>query len=423
MLRPLAGLILIAVALTVGACSEEEYGTLYCPGPVDTLVVYPSLEIYQLEVIGDESGMAGMESLYLGSSGGTRSEILVEYDFGSILGNHPDFPDSVFELENIRSVFLSLHRLIPRAEVPDSLSYPGIIYWVKMLDNGINLEDYVVPPGPVPSRSGTILNQDPFEPNTSIEPLLRLYKEDVADWIRNGDRVSLAITAAAGSDTGLCVFASSELVTYELLPPLGFGTIPEPSIWIQFNDRRTNFGLPPVKDTSTFDQVETLPPGFGHLQTGIRSYPVFTFEIPPMPEGSCAQVSIGLRVNSQMMDPIWQSSNLRLSHVETEAFESMANPVLAESLQDDLQRRFSALPDSTGNDGTTYFQSSDYRPYPQYPPGVMYLMLSFPDGSLVKDVFEFGYSDIFFSQSTFFGPGAVPELRPTLLIIHGQAGS
>jgi hypothetical protein len=418
----MAGLILIAVALTMGACSEEQYGSLYCPGPVDTLVVYPSPEIHQLTVIGDESGMSGMESLYLGSSGATRSDILLEYDFGSILGNYPEYPDSLFELANIRSVRLVMHRLRPFPEVTDSLSGPGIIYHVQLLDNGFSTEDYIVPPGPAPSLTGRILNQDFSEPNYFDEPYLRLYKDDVADWIRNGDKVSMVVTAAAGSDTGLVGYASLELDTYSLLPPLGVGSIPAPSIWIRFYDHDSHFGLPPINDTSTFDQVATLPAGFGNLQTGIRSYPVFTFEIPPLPEGSCATVGMGIKVNSQMMDPMWEESFLFLSHVEAMAFEAMDNPVLAETLQDALQRQFGGFPDSTGNDGTTYFQSSDWRPYPQYPPGIMNLMLNYPDRSLGQYGFSFGHPDIYFSQSSFFGPGAAPEFRPTLLIIHGQAG-
>ena len=90
MLRRTNILLALMVSLIVfAACSDRQYGELYCPaGPRDTMLVYPELDFRQVEVlpytigsVDQDPGMAGMESLFLGSDGKTASSILANYDF------------------------------------------------------------------------------------------------------------------------------------------------------------------------------------------------------------------------------------------------------------------------------------------------------------------------------------------------------
>ena len=156
--RLLQLLLLITTSLTLGACSEEYYGLLHCNGGIDTLVVYPREEFQYVTVIGDESGMAGMESLYLGSAGGTRSDFLLEFDFSTFRENYPDYPDSLFDLANISSVRLGLQRLRLFRSDQDSADTTGVIYEVRSLANGFDPGEYITAPGPAVPLDGRILN-------------------------------------------------------------------------------------------------------------------------------------------------------------------------------------------------------------------------------------------------------------------------
>jgi len=140
--RSLILIMLLAASLLVGACSDEPYGSLYCPpGPRDTLVVCPRLELQHVRAGFDNNGnyyyqgMAAMQSLYLGSSGDTQSDILVNFDFGDWRWNE-GYPDSLFDPAHIKKVYLALTRLRPYSAadtVPTSA--PGIAFVVMGLES------------------------------------------------------------------------------------------------------------------------------------------------------------------------------------------------------------------------------------------------------------------------------------------------
>lgn len=413
-------LIMLGIGMALGGCSEEFYGLL--PGHVDTLIAYPRQEIQQITVIGDASGMAGMETLYLGSENGTRSDILLEYDFSNIGTDNPDYPGSLFDAANIKSVFFTIKKMRPFIPFANSGYSPplNLYYRLLLLENSFDPADYIVAPGPPRPQGGRNLNQDFNEPNHSNEPRLRLWKDDVADWINNGDRVSMALTADAGSDSGLVGFASLELKNYRELPDMAYGDNHAPTIVIEFMDNSIpNFLIPPVHDTSTFDQVAALPPDMLNIQTGLRSYPVLTFDIPPLPAGSSPYVMYDFGVSSSRIDSMWEGRVLALSRIDSKAIEGISGPVLAEELfaSTTSMARLSTDPEVTGD--PRLFTGNNYPHWEPAPPSVMHLMLNFPDIT-VTGIWSYPNSaPLYFTQSTFHAPSASPQLRPVLYILTG----
>ena len=426
--RVLILLFLLAASFVLAACSDEPYGSLICPpGSRDTLVVYPRLEFQQITVTsdkysydrGNDSGMAGMQSLYLGSSRETRSDILVNFDFYDFRWGVPGYPDSLFDVEHIRSVYLILKRLIPYSAYPDTgeVEPPttAIIYNVRPLDTPFDPQNYQSWPGPVPSMGGQILNQDFQDLNHSDEPRLRMYTEDLVDWVMNGEKVGMAITAAEGSEPGLVGFASRELTRYNELPPLMVGSAVAPTIVVQFNDRTLpNLLIPPINDTSTFDQVAPLPPELVHIQTGLRSYPVLAFDIPPIPSGACID-KLGFRVSPVTTSPLWENDCLYLTYMDSTRYDWSGGSIMEGAFWD--RRLFQVCPGPQATDG--YFGSGPEVGYVGPLPEVMHLMFNFPDPTIYYWAAG-GNADIYFSQSTFHGPDAAPDLRPALMIITGQ---
>jgi len=415
--RLLQLLLLITTSLTLGACSEEYYGQMVCKGGLDTLIVYPRQEVQHVTVIGDESGMAGMESLYLGSSGGTRSDILVNFDFSDVISE--DYPDSLFEVSNIISVKLALIRLRRYAVSDDSSSTTGIIYHVKALDKPFDSEEYTTWPGPEPSTDDLILNSDFTELNYRDEPYLKLHPEDLSDWVRNRGTVGMVITAAEGSDEGLVGFASRELTNNYALPPLVYGSTVAPTIIVQFHNYPNYdqfFQIPPGNDTSSFESVASLPPEMAHVQTGLRSYPVLTFDIPALPAESSKYVAYGFRFSADSIDSFWTGSCLDLSQLDPRVLEGVTEPVLAADLEAAASDLFRICPGREEDGDPNLFTLSElFMHWEPAPPRVMNVMLTYSH-NWRND------AAVYFTQSTFFGPGAAIEYRPILLVITCNRG-
>jgi len=410
--RYLQLLLLLAISLAMGACSEEYYGLLYCPGGLDTLMVYPREEVKQVSVIGDEAGMEGMRSLYLGASEGTRSDILLNFDFSTFQDDYPDFPDSLFDPAKIRSVKLSLKRLPLFSADQDSGQHLGIIYRVHALENSFDPQDYIIEPGPAVSPLGPPLNQDFTELNYDDEPRLHLWEEDLIEWVTNRESIGMVVTAAAGSDSGLVGYSSMDADYYEYL----FA----PSLVVVFHDRTVgNLLIPPSNDTSTFDQVATLPPDMIQLQTGLRSYPVLTFDIPPLPAESSTYVMYDFRLFADSIDSFWAGDCLSLSQINPQVLEEMTGPVLAADLDAASTKLITICPGDQEGETSNQFTSSRYPDWEPAPPSEMHLLITFsPYGS-----HYYGKSaELYFTQSTFFGRTAEVEFRPVLFIFTCNGG-
>lgn len=427
--RLLILLFLLAASLVMGGCSDEPYGSLICPpGPRDTLVVYPRLEYQQVTVTErgrgtqyDDAGMGRMQSLYLGSSEEARSDILVNFDFQRYRWNNSSIPDSLLDLDNIKGIYLSLKRLRPYLWTLDSeggdLPPIEFYYHVRFLEAPFAPRDYEFAPGPVPNSSGPILNPDFHEGNDSIEPRIRLYPDSLIDLIRDGETVGLSITVGSESDSALVGFASQELTAYSQINPLYVGSVPAPTISVEFRDGTLpNLLIPPINDTSTFEQVTSLPPDLIHVQTGLRSYPVLAFDIPPIPSGSCID-KLGFRVSPVTTSPLWENDCLYLTYLDSTRYDWSDGSITEGTYYRD-RRLFQVCPDPQATDG--YLGSGPEVGYVGPLPKVMHLMFNFPDPTI--DYMADGHADIYFSQSTFHGPDAAPELRPALLVITGPKG-
>ncbi len=409
-IRALPLMFLAGICLMAAGCSEERYGLLNCPDGLDTFVVYPREEVQQITVIGDETGMAGMSSLYLGSAGGTRSDILLHYDFRSFREDYPNYPDSLFDPANIRSVQLTLNRMGTFRSGPDSVQTPGFIYEIRSLANGFDPRDYVTAPGPAVPLDGEILNPEHSELDDEDDPSFELREEDLIDWVTNRKSIAMVVTAAAGSDSGLVGFASRGTDPY--------GDPQAPFLLVDFRDRTLNLRINPTDDTSTFDQVAALPPDMAHLQTGLRSYPLLTFDIPALPAESSKYVIFGFRFFADSIDSFWVGSCLEVSQLDSGVPEDMNDPVLAANLEAASTSLFRICPGGLSGEDLDFFTTKEYMDWEPAPPSVMRLVFSFRGPFSRQGPTE----ETFFTQSTFFGPNGAPDLRPVLLVITCKRG-
>ena len=410
--RFLPPLLVLTLSLTLAACSEEHYGLLRCNGGVDTLIVYPRQEVQYVTVIGAESGMAGMKSLYLGSSGGTRSDFLLEFDFSTFQEDYPDYPDSLFELDKIKYVSLGFQRLRIFRSDQDSVETSGVIYEVRSLANGFDPQEYITAPGPAVPLDGRILNQDSAELNHEDEPYLELSEQDLIDWITNKESVGMVVTAAAGSDPGLVGFSSLESDHY--------GIIPAPSILVSFHDwSLRTLKITPTNDTSTFDKVADLPADMLHLQTGLQSYPVLTFDIPALPAESSKYVIYGFSFFADSIDPFWVGSCLDVSQLAPGMLEAVPEPVLAGDLEAAATPIFRICEGGETSEYPDQFTPWGYPSWEPAPPSVMHLLFTYPKYSMGHHPDD---AEVYFSQSTFFGPNVTGFFRPVLLVITCNPG-
>jgi len=411
-------MLLLAAGLALGACSDEPYGSLYCPpGARDTLVVYPRLDMQQVRVeirgsrVSNEPGMAGMQSLYLGSEAGTSSDILVNFDLDKGSLASPTHPDSLFDEAHIRRVSLNLDRLRPYYSVADTTGTPtlGIIYLVQQLANPFSLNQYETWPGETPESEGPPLNTE-FEVSHSWEPSIRLWVDSFLALVESNEgEIGMVISAAAGSDPGLVGFASRDLTRFELIGPLPEGSNPAPTIVVEFEDGTIpNLLIPPVNDTSTFHQVAALPPDQVQVQSGLPSYSVLAFDIPPLPAGTCV-TGLGFRLTPVNTSSLWAGECLVTTSLDSTRV-SWANGSLSQ-LPYWSEVRLSACPVDQPTDRYLGFgpDTGFVGPLAQ----VIHMISLFED-------YPGWISEIYFSQSTFHGPGAAAELRPALMIITGR---
>lgn len=438
--------ILVALALSallLTACSDRDYGVMYCPeGPRDTLVVYPRVEFQQVEVHEDtlatedhDPGMAGMPSLFLGAEGETRSTILVNFDFGNI--TDPDFPPEAFTLDNIRSIKFSLVKFQTYAAYKDSYfsdwdtvgnvrvptGYPSDLYYiVRELEAPFAPEAYIRTPGPAPAPKPAILNSDFDQPNDANEPFLRLYPEDLLRWYDAGQVVGMELSLDPQSDPGLVGYASRELNRYGDLPPLQYGTVVAPNLVIEFNDRYEFLLIPPLNDTSTFVELPATEPGSLEVRHGPRSYPLLTFDMPDLPEGTCLSHML-LRLNSLELDSR-TGSVIPWSPLEMVDLDLASGVLLEQELFARRSKVFLVNPDRLPppefEDG--YFYPNPWaghhafvHPWPER----VDMILGPPDH---RDTDGWESSRTYYSRSTFHGPSAPEDQRPALLVIYGQKG-
>lgn len=426
--RSLFLVLLLAIALLVGACSDEPYGSLYCPpGPRDTLVVYPRLELQKVKVAFDghgsyqEYGMAGMQSLYLGTEGDTQSEILVNFRFDKWYRyNNYSYPDSLFDEAHIKQVWLSLNRLRPyminTGADSNSVSPPGIAFVVQEVVYPFYPDEYQDWPGPAASLEGRILNTDFTEVSFNKNPRIHLEVEDFLAWVEEWSTVGMVISAGQESEPGLVGFASKELRDLSEVGPLDVGDMFAPTIGVEFNDGAIpNLLIPPEDDSSTFHQVAALPPEQVQVQSGLQSYSVLTFDIPPISEGSCV-TQLGIRMSSIETSLVWNGDCLVMSYLDPARVDRSEGFIEDYRLWS-YDMRMLVCPEAGADSGFLGFGPETG------------LVGQLPDElNLISYFDEMNYKwpkrsqEIYFSQSTFHGPTASVDLRPALMIITGPKG-
>ena len=307
----MSALAVLLILAAVGCTSDQpnlvgtglvtdHIDTVLFPLGADEVLKYSALKVENPDILVHEQ-----ELVYLGEHSGTKSSILANFDFSFAWDTVPRdkvaFPDSLFTVENIKSVKFSLVK--PRyyqafiydpdgnPDRDDPTGQPVDLYYlVKQLETAfdpagyVGWDDNVVPPILPP-----LLNTDFTEPNESDEPFLRMRAEDYVRWFDAAEPIGIIVQLDALSDAGLVGFGSRDTKKFSEFSALSVGTVVAPNFVVEFNDfvdQNDFYLMEPYADTSTFDEVSEIPPdvdGGFVLRTGLRSYPTLLFDLSALP--------------------------------------------------------------------------------------------------------------------------------------------
>lgn len=284
---PAAALAVVA-ALQLGGCTSDlpgEVGADLATVELDSVLVpldVVAVDRYAALAVEDpDLPLSAQQVLYLGGQAGTRSSILVNFDFDAYASE--DFPESLFTAENIQTVKLSLTKLSFYGEAADTTTpVVRLFYRIHALDAPFDSTAY---PGPVPAHDGRDLNAD-YLLEQGSEPLIPLRKDDFLAWIATGGVRGFLIRAGAESDSGLVGFAARDLRRFGEIPDVAVGTIPAPNLVVDFVSEELNRLIAPVADISTFDQVPAPPASAADgllVRTCLRRYPALRFSLAKLP--------------------------------------------------------------------------------------------------------------------------------------------
>ena len=302
--------VVLALALAIAGCTSEPpnlVGTALVTNQIDTILVPLGVETVTgysaLRVENEDVLVHQQELVYLGEQMGTRSSIIANFDFsGEITSrNLTRYPDSLFTVENIKSVKFSLtkptfyHAYTKVGEGDTSRLDPtgqpvDLYYIIRQLEAPFDSTLYESWPNEVPADLPQILNDDYFEPNEFNEPFLRMYAADFIRWFNEGAPIGLMVQLDAPSDSGLVGFGSRDTKKFSQFDALQVGTLVGPNFQVEFNtdyvDTFQFYLMNSFADASTFDQVPEAPADADTeflLRTGLRSYPALTFDLTGLP--------------------------------------------------------------------------------------------------------------------------------------------
>jgi hypothetical protein len=281
-----------ALPLVLGACtsdptnrlgssmSDPEFSADLVPLVIDSVSDYTALTIFDENV-----PLTRSQTLYLGSEDGLASSMLANYDFGNVFTDA--YPDTLFTAEKIKSVKFSLSMLNYYGEA--RRTEDGVVqmfYNIYLLDAPFDTTETLWP-GDVPPHDPRDLNANFLEEHGKF-PLIDLNETDFLDWLAGGEQLGFLIQADPEySDPGLVGYASREMRYYSQLDDVAVGTVVAPNFVVEFEDVTIpSYLMRPFADTSTFDVVDGAPadPSAGlMLQTGMRSYPLLTFDYSAIP--------------------------------------------------------------------------------------------------------------------------------------------
>ncbi|MEN8007631.1 MAG: hypothetical protein ABFS42_11485 [Candidatus Krumholzibacteriota bacterium] len=355
-----AALLILAAA---GCTSDEPnvVGTGLVTDRIDTVLVPLGVEevtrYSALKVENPEIPVHEQQLVYLGEQGDTRSSILANFDFSfdseTVPRDTVAFPDSLFTVENIKTVKFSL--LKPRFyqaylrdvddDTPDRDKPTGqpvdLYYLLKQLETPFDPEDYsgwgenVVPPVLAP-----LLNSDFQEPNESDEPFLRMYPADFVRWFDEGAPIGIVVQLDTPSDPGLVGFGSRDTRKFSEFSDLAKGTVVAPNFVVEFEndyvDTNQFYLMEPFADTSTFDQVGAAQPdvdGGFMLRTGLRSYPALQFDLSGLPPNAFINRAL-LSVTNDTLAALGNLGAISVLEWDVERFGDPYATILLDDLDD-----------------------------------------------------------------------------------------
>jgi hypothetical protein len=233
------------------------FDTTLVPLAVDAVSDYRALEIDDPDV-----PLKNQQLLYLGSRNGTRSAILVNFDFTEL--DTAGIPPAYLHPDSIKTVRFSITRPTFYGEpniAPDgdTLSVaPTVWYELHALDAPFDSTAY---PGPVPTFDPYNLNRS-YEADTGKEPRLTIDVDDFWDWYAAGEQRGFLLRAGVEADTALVAFGSRDLTRFSQFDDLAVGTIVAPNFAVEFKNNEFAL-LAPYADISTFHEVAPPPADAG----------------------------------------------------------------------------------------------------------------------------------------------------------------
>ncbi len=288
-------LITLAGAWLLAGCTSDD------PSEVGTGIVEPHIDVVlqplKLETIERYTGksisevdlpLAEQEVLYLGNQEGNSSSILLNYDFANAYSD--SFPASRWTNDNISWVRLRFlmveyygHLITPDDGHNKALAK---FYDVFELATPFTPDDF---PGPVPPLldGGVNLNRDYILDEAEFLEI-ELPVAEMINWVAGGQAHGFVVSEGANSTPGISGFSSREMLhPGSTLIDFDSKTLVAPIIKVHFDHNDSVFILEPTADTSTFDEISTVPvdvvaDGF-MLRTCLRSYPMLRFDFSGLP--------------------------------------------------------------------------------------------------------------------------------------------
>jgi len=449
----LAAAALLAAILVVNGCTsdpenlvgtplvEATFDTVLVPLAVDDITDYSAFK-----VTNDDIPVFRQELVYMGEQGGTSSSIIANFDFTftTLPRDTVAFPDSIFTLDNIKTVDFSLVKPIhyqSTIDIPDGEatrdSLTGqpvdLYYLVRELEAPfIEIkfgDDY---PHEVPPHKGTILNQDFAEANNFDEPFLDMYPEDFIRWFEAAGRVGLMIQFDTPSDPGLVGYASREVTSFSQFSDLQVGTVVGPNLRIEFNEFPGEIGvflMGSTADASTFDVVPEAPASLADgimLRTGLRSYPALMFDFSTLPENARINRAV-IELHNDTGTSFGVFADLWVSELDSTEFQSPGRTIELDQFKEPdwvypLSGENGVVPttDEVVELEVTVGVQRYVNRVNEEPKG---LFLTAGEIMIVDLVPLFRYGtgltpDFYYRQFNFHGTSAAPEMRPRLKITY-----
>ncbi len=398
------------------------FDTTLVPLAVSELPVFGALEIEDVDV-----PLENQQLLYLGSGNGTRSSILLNFDFAEL--DTTGIPAENVRRDNIAFVRLSLtrasyygHPVLDPDSIPIS-EVPAVWYEVHELDAPFDSTAY---PAPLPAFNAWNLNTDYVE-DVEIGVNIAIDPDEFWNWFTAGEKRGFLIQSGAPADTAFVGYASRDMLLFGTqLDPLDEGTIATPVFSVKFVDPDTTVFLTSYADVSTFHEIAPTPPDPADgivLRTGLRNYPALLFDFTDLPDDvyinravlrliNDPQVGVGpvaSLVVSELdsLEFAVPGSGLTLDELEGAAFQIVGITGLLPAYVDTVdfnvtqyvQRRINEVYDGTR--GLVVTAGEDF--FPLY------------DRSAADP-------DFFFREFRFHGTAAAPGLRPELRITYSVLG-